>query len=436
MLNSIRVLVFPSGTEIAIEIYDALKWQKDIEVFGATSAPDHSEMLYERLVSGLPYFYEEGFVEKLNEVISRWSIDFVYPARDDVQLFLTQQCAKLRARVITSPLHTVEVCRSKKATYKCLANEFFVPYTFESATDIGSFPVFCKPVVGEGSKGAQLVCSQDELDRLIADDNDYVFCEYLPGVEWTVDCFTDMNGELVACLPRTRDRARSGIAMRSTTVDDSATTARIHAIGEAINKRLEFYGAWFFQLKARDDGTPILMEVSPRIPGTMGLSRNLGLNFPLLTIYQAMGMVVTVSPMSLDAMVDKALISRYKLDITYSTLYVDYDDTLVVHGKTNPLLIAFLYQCKNEGKHIVLLTRHDNRELGYLDDDMLSRGIAASLFDEIVHLGREDCKSDYVTERSAIFIDDSYRERMEVAQRREIPTFDVSNIESLLDWRH
>ena len=55
------------------------------------------------------------------------------------------------------------------------------------------------------------------------------------------------------------------------------------------------------------------------------------------------------------------------------------------------------------------------------------------VFDEIIHLQREAQKADYVTEKQAIFIDDSYGERRAVAQRCGIPVFDTHMIECLLE---
>lgn len=431
-----RVLVFPAGSEIAAEIVDALSWQKDIELVGAASVPDHSEMIFRELEAGLPFFNQPGFVDALNDAIVRHGIDFVYPARDDVQLYLMQHADELRARVVSSPLETVDVCRSKRATYALLGDEPFVPHTYEDPSEVPAFPVFAKPSVGEGSKGAQLVRSADQMQALTTSGVDYVFCEYLPGMPWTVDCFTDARGDLSVCLPRTRERVKAGIAVRSETVRDEALVTAIRDVAERINRRMAFVGAWFFQLKAREDGTPILMEVSPRVPGTMGLSRNLGINFPLLTIYQLLGYDITIpQPLACDALVDKAFISRYRLDLAYDVVYVDYDDTLTYGAEVNVQLVAFLYQCRNKGKRLVLLTRHDDEALGELRGDMARRGIAETLFDEIIHMDEGARKSDYVTDHKALFIDDSFRERIDVARRRGVPAFDVSNVEALLDWR-
>ena len=65
---------------------------------------------------------------------------------------------------------------------------------------------------------------------------DYVICEYLPGREYTVDCFTDKNSELRAILPRTRDRLLAGVTVSSVNLEISDD---IRQIAETINSRYE-----------------------------------------------------------------------------------------------------------------------------------------------------------------------------------------------------
>ena len=64
-------------------------------------------------------------------------------------------------------------------------------------------------------------------------------------------------------------------------------------------------------------------------------------------------------------------------------------------------------------------------------DTLAEARIAASLFDEIVHLQPGASKADYVTNR-AIFIDNHFPERLEVARRKGVPVFDVDAVEFLL----
>ena len=45
-----KVLVFPCGSEIGLEIYRSLKYNKDFELIGGASVNDHGEFIYENYI--------------------------------------------------------------------------------------------------------------------------------------------------------------------------------------------------------------------------------------------------------------------------------------------------------------------------------------------------------------------------------------------------
>lgn len=423
--KKIKILVFPAGTEIAFEIHDALKNVKFIELYGATSVPCHANFVFKNCVEGVPFVDAPDLIEKLNKVIDRYGIDYVYPAHDSALLRLTEEQVELHAKVVTSPLETVRICRDKSKTYEYLAGAEYMPKVYGSADEVEDYPVFAKPAVGQGGQGAMPIVDRLSLERVLASGEPYVVCEYLPGKEYTVDCFTDRHGNLLYIGQRTRDRIRSGIAVRSHFVD---TEVSIFLIAEELNDMLDFNGAWFFQVKEDVNGEYKLMEVAPRIAGTMGLSRNVGVNLPLLTMYNHLGEDVEILMNDNRITLDRAFISRFKSNVEYDKVYVDLDDTIVVKGNINPLLMAFLYQARNKGKKVVLLTRHR----WYVQDTLQELNIAPGLFDAIVCI-EGGSKADYVCGR-AILIDDSFSERKSVRKACGIPVFDVDMVESLLDW--
>ncbi|MCR4612051.1 MAG: ATP-grasp domain-containing protein [Lachnospiraceae bacterium] len=422
-----KVLIFPAGTEIAFEIHNALKYSKFVELYGANSMPSHAEFVFERCYEGLPFEKEPGFIDALNALIDKWHIDYIYPARDSACLILTCEAANLHTEVVTSPLRTVEICRSKNRTYEFFEGEDFIPRNYHSIEEIQEYPVFAKPSVGQGSVGARRINSAEELMGLLSLEEEYVICEYLPGEEFTVDCFTDRHGKLRVCHPRNRERIKTGISVRSSLIllDDE-----IKRIAERINEKLVFNGAWFFQVKKDANGRYVLMEASPRIPGTMGVSRNLGINYPLLTLYNMWGYDVDIIDNETNITLDRAFISRYKTSVKYQKVYIDFDDTLYIRDKVNVMMVAFLYQCVNKGIPIILLTKHSNN----IHDSLKKYKISEELFSEIIHIEQQEDKSKYI-EADGILIDDSFAERKNVRDKVGIPVYDLDMIESLIDWR-
>ena len=427
-MKQINVLVFPCGSEIGLELHRALKDVRFVTLFGASGVPDHGESVYRNYDGSLPLITEDGFTEAFNALLERLQIDYIYPALDSVQAFLSANRYLLHATLIAPTDATVQTCRNKAETYRALSGCGFLPRVYASAQEVDAYPVFLKPAVGQGSQGAQRIPSAAALSlALAAAEGPQVICEYLPGDEYTVDCFTDRHGALRYCALRTRERVKSGISVRSSLCPPDDT---VNAMAEEINARLFFRGAWFFQLKKDAAGQYKLLECAPRVAGAMCLDRALGVDLPLLTLYDAMGMDVAIAPQAGFARVERALYNVYELDIAYDEAYIDYDDTLIVRGNVNLTVLRFVYQCVQKGVRVVLLTRH----AGDVREDMRRYRLSPDLFDDIVAIPPEAQKADCIrpSER-AVAIDDSFAERQRLTQAFGMPAFGPESAEALLD---
>lgn len=422
-----NILIFPAGSEIGLEIFNALKYQKYLQVFGGTSGEDHTQYLYKNIIR-LPYISDEDFIDKLNEQIEKYNIDYIFPAYDFVQCCLMEHAQKIHACIISAKREVVSICRNKQKTYEFLGDVWYRPKFYNDINSVATYPVFIKPKEGQGSEGVHKVMNEKELVYYLQNDNTYVICEYLGGKEYTVDCFTDEMGTLRISKTRIRNKIKNGISVAAEIVEDDSEFVRI---AEDLNSRFDFRGAWFFQVKRNEAGCLKLLEVSPRISGTMGLSRNMGINFPMLSLYLHMGIHVEIVDNDYSIAVDRSLISRYKIDIEYDTAYVDFDDTLIIKGKVNVKLLAFLYQLKNNAKKIVLLTKH----VGDIYEELEKYYIDKRIFNEIILMDKTQNKADYIDNNNSIFIDDSFMERKKVYIAKQIPVFDLDSVEALIDWR-
>lgn len=420
-----RVLVIPGATEIGLEINRALRDCKEVELYSAgENVPSAAMFRFRRHFEAPSVLTAEG-IAAVNEIVISNGIDFIYPAHDDVVLRLGQLGAIGPAVVLGSPAETCETTRFKSRTYEALADLVPVPRVFIAPPPADAYPVFVKPDRGQGSAGAQLIRTEEELERAKLANADLLVSEYLPGDEFTVDCFTDNRGNLLFAGPRTRTRTRAGISVQSRCVEGM----EFQTFASSINARLRLRGGWFFQVKRARSGALTLLEVAPRIAGTMALNRVLGTNFPLMTIYDAAGLTVRPLNFQVRAEIARTLDNHYNVDLHFTSVYVDLDDTLIIDNKVNTRLLRLLYQCFNEGKPINLLTRHR-----YSIPDTLSRYRIQHLFDDVIYVPEDCCKSEFISDPSAIFIDDSFRERLLVS-KLGVKTFDPSAIECLLDER-
>jgi carbamoyl-phosphate synthase large subunit len=420
------VLVYPGGTEIGLEIQRALCQCKNMRLHSAgLDVSNHAPYVFSRHYI-MPSIGDPTWLATLNQILVTHGIDFIYPAHDDVLVALARNATQIEARIVSSPPDTCLISRSKSQTYKLFEGVLPVPRLYSSWEMVKEYPVFVKPDKGQGSHGAHIADSAETLFHLMTRDKSSIVMEYLPGDEYTVDCFTDRERGLLFCQGRQRVRTKAGISMNSRAVDDTA----FRKYAEVIAERLPCHGAWFFQLKKDKNGTYMLLEVGPRLAGTMAFHRVKGVNFALLSIYEQKSLPVRIQTNKIDIQIDRALINRYKHDATYSSVYVDLDDTLLINNKVNTALVRFLYQCVNREVRIVLLTRHAQDV-----EQSLRRFRLWGLFDEIKHIGALSRKSDFIKDRDAIIIDDSFSERQEVYGSLGILTFDCSMLEMLIDDR-
>lgn len=421
------VAIFPAGSEIGLEIHNSLKYSTFCEVLGLSSGESHADYVYKRIINDLPNIKTDSFLEKLNFIIEENKIDFIYPALDDVQLFLMENSKHIKANIISSDLFTVSICRSKKKTYQFFQNHSFIPTVYEDSNSIEKYPVFIKPDIGQGSQGAMLIKSKEELVFQKRNNENIVICEYLEGEEYTIDCFS-IDKILMDINIRNRRRIRNGISVSSEILEKNENVLKI---AEIINDALNFKGAWFFQIKKDKNNKFKLLEIAPRIAGTMGLTRNTGSNYALMTVHIFAGNKIRLLKNNYNIRVDRALTSRFFLDYDYNNVYVDLDDTIIIKNCINSFLMMFLYQCKNKNKRIILITKHEINPL----DTLKKYYISADLFNSIIWLNKEQDKKDFINSKKSIFIDDSFSERISVLTALSIPVFDCSEVESLMDWR-
>ncbi len=426
-----NVLIFPGGTEIGLEIWRSLKDSKDISLFSAGSnVSNHGPFVFKKHFI-IPDVHENNWIEKLAEICQTNHIDYIFPAHDDVIVALAENSEKIKAKIVSSPLKTCLISRSKSKTYEQLNGVLPVPRLFKQLSEVESFPVFVKPDKGQGSLDAEKVNDAKSLKALIDNNPNLIILEYLSGREYTVDCFTDREKGLLFCQGRERIRTKSGISMSSKPVDKQTNEVFVN-YAEKISQKIEFHGAWFFQVKISETGEYKLLEIAPRISGTMATSRVLGVNFAALSIYEVERVNVVIMTNNAEVQIDRALTNRYLHNIKYEKVYVDLDDTLIISNKVNCELVKFLYESINKGCKIILITKN---VLGDNVGPFLKQFRLDSLFDKVICLKKTQSKADFIEEAGSIFIDDSFSERKSVYEKIGIPTFDCSMLELLFDDR-
>lgn len=423
----INILIFPSGSLVAKEIYDALKFEKNINCFGTDYDVDNVSSYYmENYIPNCPFIKDEELtISFLNTIVKSNNIKYIYPAFDSIINFLKKNEKNIGCTIIAPSINTINICESKLLTYNLFKDIIPCPKQINKDDFINDldYPVYVKPIIGYGSRDHSKCNRLDEL--MMIDTSKYLLLEYLPGDEFTVDCFSDKNNKLLFAQARQRLKTLNGISIQSKTID----LPDIFEYAKKIQEILQFNGAWFFQVKYDKTHTLKLLEIACRVPGAMCTNRVKGINFPLLTIMNYEG--IDTEPLAfnnINIICYKIYNNYYKTKLDYKHVYVDLDDTLIIKGKINTLLIKFLYECINNDKSLYLITRNENPHI-------ILNKYKINIFNKIYQLTTnhdEDPKSKYIEYTNSIFIDDSFRERYNVKSKKNIPCFSPSEVELLI----
>jgi hypothetical protein len=311
--------------------------------------------------------------------------------------------------VISNSKSSLDVASFKSKTYLTFLSHLDVPRTYLGLEEITDFPVFLKPDRGQGSNGARIINSADELEFCNVNgqfSEDWIVSEYLPGPEYTIDCFSDLDSNLIFVSQRERCAIEQGKAVETRFVEISS---KVYGWARKISNVLSLKGAWFFQIKIAADNGPRLLEIGLRIAGASGINRLRGINLSLLNYYlytkpdSKIKIVSQFNTPTLDR-------GTFDLGFEFEVIFVDLDDTLVVNGARNQSLVEFLAQKYYEGKKIKVITRRSKD----IDKFIHIAGIG-DIVEKVIQVPDDQAKSSYILPGTRfLFIDDSFREQLDV----------------------
>jgi len=236
----------------------------------------------------------------------------------------------------------------------------------------------------------------------------------------TVHCYTDQTGLLITAqyLPPMPDDLSCDLS-----AINQAAPKPIEKLAVELQNTFNMQGAWHFQADA-DGGN---MQIMPWAdPQHAQLFRAIGINWYALMVFEAMGRPISILRQPLTGTATLHSNRTTSLHIPFKTVYLDFDDTLIVHSAINPHAMKFLQACNNNQIAVHLITRHFQDPLITLS----AYNIDSKLFTSIIWITDGSAKSTHIKIDSAIFIDDSFQERMEVSERLKIPTFPPDSVEA------
>lgn len=281
-------LIVPAGSGMAVGAISSLRGGR-VRVVCVDSSKLAAGLYLGEKGFVVPRFDDPAFYDEIAGIISKEGVDVVIPALDTILLEFSRRKAwfeSLGVKVLVSCPSTIEITRDKWLTYDKLRDCVPMPKSFIAKGDIDvEYPFIIKPRGGSGSLDVYKAESEEELSFYFKRCPNPVIQEYLSGVEYTVDCLCDLEGNLLFNVVRQRLETKAGICTKGVVVEEP----RLDRIAETIAENIRFVGPFFFQARGDGAGSPRVMEVNPRISGTMSLSSRAGTNLHELAVLCAMG---------------------------------------------------------------------------------------------------------------------------------------------------
>lgn len=220
----------------------------------------------------VPLANDPSYLDALKQIIKDENIDIVIPFVDEEVRLLSEHASEIGCAILVSPFDTIRYTSNKRAMYT-VASEY-LPKLFEK-DNIRSFPVFAKPAIGRGGKGAMIVHNAEELARI--SEETHVIQELLHNPEVSVDAMFDFDGRLAVAVPRIRAEIDQGISVGGEVFHDE----RLIEIVQALARKMKFVGPINFQFMQRKEEF-VLTEINARGSGGMGITIRSGADMPKL----------------------------------------------------------------------------------------------------------------------------------------------------------
>jgi carbamoyl-phosphate synthase large subunit len=327
--REINILMTGAGAPGAAGILKCLQLNPGFRIVAADANPnaigrwlnaDPAGIGFEKI----PFAQEKNFIKELLSVCERRNIHVILPLVTKELLSLSQhkkEFEELGIKVLVSKVDSLEIANNKSRLYQFLEwRSIDVPAykvvenadQFKMAVEELGFPqktVCFKPSLSNGSRGFRIIANDIDEHYLLFNEKpnstfisfsdamrilsskpfpELLVTEYLPGEEYSVDCLAN-HGEIKLVVPRLRSKMINGISVEGEFVNDK----HIIEYCSTIIKELQLHGNVGIQVKRSAAGKFLIIEINPRVQGTIVAGLGAGVNLPALAIKQELNLPVS-----------------------------------------------------------------------------------------------------------------------------------------------
>jgi carbamoyl-phosphate synthase large subunit len=237
----------------------------------------------------IPAIDDPSTYERMLKIMAREKVEIILPTGlTDTIVFSgnKKELASLGITFAGSDQSTVALCHDKLAFWNRVHSEFPVPALVEVKNSQPSiYPCFVKLRRGAGSRGCGRCRDEDDWKFYSKCGEELLALEDLPGLEYSVDVLSDLNGEPILAVPRERLGISDGVTIRARVRRD----AEIEALCLRMARFLGIKGVCCMQLKRDGFGGVRFLEVNARLGGSWVISALAGVDLVKCLISMACG---------------------------------------------------------------------------------------------------------------------------------------------------
>lgn len=322
-MNDLNILMTGAGSPGFPGILKSLKQVKErkIKIIGTDMKKEVAGFYLADKHYVVPPGDSPNYINTIKKIVKKEKIDIVLPLTTNELIPLSKnkdEIEKLGTKVLVSDYENLVVAINKAKTYQILSDsripipKFKVIRNLEDFVETAKFlgypnnPICIKPPISHGSIGFRIInpnVNRFELYSKYKPDNSFttyeemisilkeaekfpelILMEYLPGEEYSVDILA-YRGKTLIVVPRLRVMTRAGITHIGIVVKNK----KLRKLSEMIIKILNLSYNINLQFKNSSNKEPKLIEINPRVSGTIVASVAAGANLPYLAIKLALG---------------------------------------------------------------------------------------------------------------------------------------------------
>ncbi|WP_342305958.1 ATP-grasp domain-containing protein [Methanolobus sp. ZRKC5] len=287
-MTETTVLITSVSTKVLLvkEFKKALAEEEDEgKVIGIDIDPLSAALYFCDEYAICPRLDSPDYLNYIEKLCIEKKVRLIVATRDEDVLYLSKHKKHIEnrtmAKVMVPDIEIAKICSDKFDFFRFL-QEHDLPaiISWTEICDNITYPCALKSRSGAGARKFYIAKDKEDLSKLIGNIEDPIIQEYVEGTEYSIDYFSDFDGNYISLVPRVRIKVVSGESKIGITVNDQ----EINDLCISLATKMKLTGHNVIQCFRTALGDVKFIEVNPRFGGASNLSFAAGRSTPLYLI--------------------------------------------------------------------------------------------------------------------------------------------------------